>query len=114
MGNPRDYPACNVECNLQVHGKADRQMISKEIFNLSKLKENFQNSMKFSKNIFQGNFLQEVQRNFLAGTEAINKLIVGDELYEKTKEGPTEFTEGGIRIQENSPKSGGREETKTK
>jgi hypothetical protein len=68
----------------------------------------------FFREIFQGNFLQEVQRNFLAGTEALNKLIVGDELYEKTKEGPTEFTEGGIRIQENRPKSGGREETQTK
>ena len=99
---------------LQVHGKADRQMISKEIFNLSKLKENFQNSKEFSKNIFQSNFSawpEVVWQNFLAGTEALNKLIVGDELYEKTKEGPTEFTEGGIRIQENSPKSGGREET---
>ena len=81
-------------------------MISKENFQKS-----IENSMKFSKNIFQGNFLVEIQRNFSAGVEALNKLIVGDELYEKTKEGPTEFTEGGIRIQENRPKSGGREET---
>ena len=72
-----------------------------------KIQENFLVKLK---EIFQGNFLVEIQRNFLAGTEALNKLIVGDELYEKTKEGPTEFTEGGIRIQENSPKSGGREE----
>ena len=28
MGSPRDYPACNVEYNLQVHGKADGQMSS--------------------------------------------------------------------------------------
>ncbi len=85
------------------------------------LQRNFQNSKEFSKNIFQQNFLdqqqnflEQVWQNFLAGTAALNKLIVGDELYEKTKEGPTEFTEGGIRIQENSPKSGGREETQTK
>ena len=75
----------------------------------------FQNAKKFSKGIFQQNFLksfpEKVWKNFLAGTEAINKLIVGDELYEKAKEGPTEFTEGGIRIQENRPKNGGREET---
>ena len=83
-----------------------------------KIQEKFSKLSKF----FQGFKTQKifsawpevVWQNFLAGTEALNKLIVGDELYEKTKEGPTEFTEGGIRIQENSPKSGGREETKTK
>jgi len=84
-----------------------------------KLQENFLGGVSKLNKFFQGfknqkNFSawpEVVWQNFLAGTEALNKLIVGDELYEKTKQGPTEFTEGGIRIQENSPKSGGREET---
>ena len=81
--------------------------------------EGVQNSIKFFAEKFSShkNFLEpyavKVWKNFLAGTEAINKLIVGDELYEKAKETTTEFTEGGIRIQENSTKNGGREETKT-
>ena len=40
----------------------------------------------FSKEIFQGNFPEKFYRNFLAFQEAINKLMVGDEMYEKTKE----------------------------
>ena len=83
---------------------------------VSKLKNIFWGSKL--KNIFQDqkNFLEpyavNVWKNFLAGTEALNKLMVGD-LYEKTKEAQGSYEEGGIRIQENSPKSGGREETKT-
>ena len=75
---------------------------------------------RFSSKIFQSqkNFLEpyavNVYKNFLAGTEALNKLIVGGDLYEKTKEAKGSYEEGGIRIQENSPKSGGREETQTK
>ena len=66
--------------------------------------ENFskwiENSLKFSKNIFQSNFSawpEAPWQNF-GRHRSTNKLIVGDELYEKTKEGPTEFTEGGICI----------------
>ena len=64
---------------------------------------------KFFSKIFQQNFLvsfpESVVKNFNRGV---------DFFATQAKETTSEFTEGGIRIQENSPKSGGREETKTK
>ena len=65
----------------------------------------------FSRKIFQDqkNFLEpyvvNVYKNFVAGVSAIAQKAQEDERY---------WEEGGIRIQENSPKSGGREETQTK
>ena len=57
----------------------------------------------------QRNFLEpyvvNVWKNFVAGVNAIAQATQEDERF---------WEEGGIRIQENSPKSGGREETKTK
>ena len=68
-----------------------------------------ENSLKFSKEIFQQNFLEgfveSAVKNFIAGVSAIAQKTQEDERY---------WEEGGIRIQENRPKSGGREETKTK
>ena len=73
------------------------------------LQENFQNSKNFFSKIFQQNFLEpyvvNVYKNFIAGVNAIAKATQEDERF---------WEEGGIRIQENSPKSGGREETQTK
>ena len=64
---------------------------------------------KFFSKIFQKNFLESFAesavKNFIAGVNAIAKTTQEDEQY---------WEEGGIRIQENSPKSGGREETQTK
>ena len=65
----------------------------------------------FTENFFktQKNFLEpyvvNMYKNFLAGVSAIAQKTQEDEQY---------WEEGGIRIQENSPKSGGREETQTK
>ena len=63
----------------------------------SKLRKIFQN---------QKNFLEpyavNVVKNFIAGVNAIAQKTQEDEQY---------WEEGGIRIQENRPKSGGREET---
>ena len=78
-----------------------------------KVQDNFsrwiENSIKFSKGIFQQNFLEgfaeSAVKNFVAGVNAIAQKTQEDEQY---------WEEGGIRIQENSPKSGGREETQTK
>ena len=71
----------------------------------SKLKRIFQT---------QKNFLDplavNIYKNFLAGTEALNKLI-GVRFFEEAQEAQGSYEEGGIRIQENRPKSGGREET---
>ncbi len=66
---------------------------------------------EFFREIFQSqkNFLESFPenavKNFIAGVNAIAKETQEDERY---------WEEGGIRIQENSPKSGGREETQTK
>ena len=78
---------------------------SKEFFQ-ENLPEWIEKSIKFSKNIFQQNFLvgfpENAVKNFVAGVNAIAQKTQEDEQY---------WEEGGIRIQENSPKSGGREET---
>ena len=72
----------------------------KEIF-----QEKFSNAKKFFREIFQQNFLESfpesVIKNFNRGV---------DFFATQAKETTTEFTEGGIRIQENRPKNGGREE----
>ena len=72
-----------------------------------KTQENFLE--KFFSKIFQQNFLvsfpENVVKNFIAGVNSIAQATQEDERY---------WEEGGIRIQENSPKSGGREETQTK
>ena len=72
-----------------------------------KTQENFLE--KFFSKIFQKNFLESFAesavKNFIAGVNAIAQKTQEDERY---------WEEGGIRIQENRPKSGGREETKTK
>ena len=74
---------------------------------LGKFQENFLE--KFFSKIFQENFLEpyavNVYKNFIAGVSAIAQKTQEDEQY---------WEEGGIRIQENRPKSGGREETQTK
>ena len=64
--------------------KEGQGMIFQEFF--SKSKEFFQKN--FSKEFFnfQENFPEKFYRNFLAFQEAINKLMVGDEMYEKAKE----------------------------
>ena len=74
--------------------------------------EGFQNSVKFFAEKFfktQENFLEpyvvNVYKNFIAGVNSIAQATQEDERY---------WEEGGIRIQENSPKNGGREETQTK
>ena len=80
------------------------------------LQRNFLEGFENAKNFFaekffktQENFLEplavNVYKNFLAGVSAIAKKTQEDEQY---------WEEGGIRIQKNSPKSGGREETQTK
>ena len=72
-----------------------------------KTQENFLE--KFFSKIFQQNFLESfvesAVKNFNRGV---------DFFATQAKETTSEFTEGGIRIQENRPKSGGREETQTK
>ena len=64
---------------------------------------------KFFNKIFQKNFLEpyavNVYKNLKAGVSSIAQATQEDERF---------WEEGGIHIQENSPKSGGREETKTK
>ena len=71
----------------------------KEIFWDSKLSKIFQD---------QKNFLEpyavNFYKNFILGVDSVGKILWKEE-------GQQEFTEGGIRIQENRPKSGGREET---
>ena len=59
---------------------------SKNFFQKNFSKKIFQNSEKFSKKIFQENFPERIFKNFLAFQESINKLMVGDEMYEKAKE----------------------------
>ena len=65
----------------------------------------FQNAKKFSKGIFQQNFLEpyavNVYKNLKAGVSSIAQATQEDERF---------WEEGGIRIQENRPKNGGREE----
>ena len=75
----------------------------KEIFHDSKLSEIFQ-GLK-TQNNFLVPWIESAVKNFIAGVNAIAQKTQEDERY---------WEEGGIRIQENSPKSGGREETKTK
>ena len=58
---------------------------SKNIFQKNFSKKIFQNSEKFSNKIFQENFPERFFKNFLAFQESINKLMVGDEMYEKAK-----------------------------
>ena len=61
---------------------------SKNFFQKNFFKKIFQNSEKFSNKIFQENFPERFFKNFLAFQESINKLMVGDEMYEKAKEDP--------------------------
>ena len=67
-------------------------------FTLSESKNFFQKNFskkfsklrkKFSNKIFQKIFPERFFKNFLAFQESINKLMVGDEMYEKAKEDPT-------------------------
>ena len=71
----------------------------KEIFCVSKLKKNFQTQRNFLVS-----FPENAVKNFIAGVNAIAQKTQEDERY---------WEEGGIRIQENRPKNGGREETQT-
>ena len=91
-------------------------MTNQDIFPSEAIQSNFlevvENSKKFFTEKFfktQRNFLEpyavNVYKNFVAGVNAIAKTTQEDEQY---------WEEGGIRIQKNSPKSGGREETQTK
>ena len=66
----------------------------KEFFQPSKLKEFFQ----------RRSFVENAVENFKAGVR----------FFEEAQDTQGSFEEGGIRIQENRPKSGGREETQTK
>ena len=70
---------------------------------------------KFFKN--QKNFLawpEVVWQNFLAGTEALNKLIVGDELYEKPKKVRQNLQKEGYAYKKTAPKAGAEKKTQTK
>ena len=79
-------------------------MKTQEIFSegVSKSKEFFQRAKL--KEFFQRSFVESAVENFKAGVR----------FFEEAQDTQGSFEEGGIRIQENSPKSGGREETKTK
>ena len=70
----------------------------------SKFNKFFQPS-KLNKFFQRPSFVESAVKNFVAGVNAIAQKTQEDEQY---------WEEGGIRIQENSPKSGGREETQTK
>ena len=91
-------------------------MKNQDIFPSEEIQRNFlevvENSKKFFTEKFfrtQKNFLEpyvvNMYKNFVAGVNAIAQATQEDERF---------WEEGGIRIQENSPKSGGREETQTK
>ena len=71
---------------------------------VSKLSKFFQPS-EFRKFFQRKSFVENLIENFNRGV---------DFFATQAKETTSEFTEGGIRIQENRPKSGGREETQTK
>ena len=67
----------------------------------------FQNAEEFFRGIFQS------QKNFLESfpESAIKNFKSGVRFFEEAQEAQGSYEEGGIRIQENRPKSGGREET---
>ena len=69
---------------------------------------------KFSRKLNEIFQALKTQNNFLVPwiESAVKNFNRGVDFFAtQAKETTTEFTEGGIRIQENSPKSGGREET---
>ena len=72
-----------MEHYLQNAGKEGR-MIFQEIF--SKSKEIFQKDFPKEFFNFQENFPERFFNNFLAFQATLNKLMVGDEMYEKAKE----------------------------
>ena len=74
-----------------------------KIFQRAKLSKIFQRQKNFLES-----FAESAVKNFKMGVDSVGKILW------KEEESQQEFTEGGIRIQENRPKSGGREETQTK
>ena len=65
----------------------------------------------FVEEFFRGIF--QSQKNFLESfpESAIKNFKSGVRFFEEAQEAQGSYEEGGIRIQENRPKSGGREET---